>query len=249
MKSTFLRYALASTLCLSTHAAHADIVTIQFGGYLRDILIFDWGTFETVHSLRTDLLGPTMAVNDEFYGTLVIDTSLPLESTDGIVAQYDVAGSSARLSLRNVAGTLEYTSAASRRFWVRNSTPGGGHDAVNYGTDGMTNLGLFSETSFNFIDYSGRGLDSTAIPGDYNLQTFPTSNVVAVFQAPNAPFEVSLNTTITSLQVSVVPEPAAWALLASGLGVFGLGRFGYSRPGGRKIFKNARTTGASSSVV
>lgn len=234
MAHAALRSTLAATvLTFTMAAAHADTVRIEFSGEMTNLGVYDYATSEFTPMTRSDFLGPTLSIGEQFNGYVDIDRSMPVlrKDPEGHWLSYEIMGSATQMHIENTAGTFVFQSIPKLHTYeggvvsVEDVAAGKGTDRVSYRATGSYDTGYSNFVDFRVADPSGTALPDMRLPSSFNLQIFPDSTFSTTWmtvQGPNGGKEFVFTAQITSLQsVSAVPEPATWSALLAGFAVVG----------------------------
>lgn len=214
-----IKALLATTLtALTLSSAHAEFITFEFTATISNILQYDPSLPFLVDSV--DILGSTIQTSETVHGIMTYDTSAPVwtiqKQVPVPVVFYKDMGS---LSL-SFQGGLSFDSRAfaetPQMSMLNNSTTYRGGDGISFSTS--SRIDPEQRASLFLFDQTGTAFDSTALPGNIDLNRFNQRSLSYYFGANEQTIEVS--TTITSLQLlSAVPEPDTYLMMASGLGL------------------------------
>lgn len=199
--------------------ASADIVYFEFTGQVTTILqgAGQSGIETSVNS--TTVVPGSLTIGDTFYGKFGYDTELDavaISADTGIYAPIRTLPATDAYLAFDHSGTA--MAANGLTFISVFNYPGS--DTVVFTPEGSAR----SAFSVLMVDPTGQALSNVAIPLDLDLADFPASRIGIYWDDTTLGQYVRIDSSLTSLtRVSVVPEPATWAMLLAGLGVAAAG--------------------------
>jgi hypothetical protein len=211
---------------LSAGLAHASLVTYNYTVSIASLTEWHPAIGDTKVT-STDYHGFTITVGDIMHGSFTIDTTTPLLSStpsgSGTSNTYNAAAGQNAITAIYNSSAYTINSAdegASTILGTENHAPGQGKDSLYIGT--VRPLGTGGDESFGmeFSDPSGTALADNHLPG--SLSGFTGGIFHSSFTTGQAPHALGLwvDGNVTSFaQVSAVPEPAPYVMLAAGLGL------------------------------
>lgn len=220
MKSSLSAVAF-SLAALVAAPAHADTVSYRFGGTFDSVLqpIDGWQTVPSASSH-----GFVFQPGQTFTGILSYSTDLSK------VHHGDIPGYQAYTGKISISVAVPSTGFA---LQARSSGSGGGAGvADNHPTLGDA-VGFASDVNFHNDDHYLRVEFFDTSNSVFNDLAFPTRLSLADFDSATFQLELPYTTqairvlgSVTSLeQISAVPEPDTWLMLAAGLGLLGWTRY------------------------
>lgn len=179
------------------------------------------GVWDVVDDAGNEL-GGSVAPGTAFSATLLYDDTAPITYSDPTTANYDVGALPFAYTLVTGGFTFAWNGGFTSLDLINaafDTVAGYFEDLV--GAPGLPPFGL-SYATLTLDDPSGTALSSTALAAlPWSLAAWPTADAGIFFDVSdgNPLTYVELAGTITSL--TVVPEPATWALVTGGLALLG----------------------------
>lgn len=215
----FARSLALCALAALPLASQAAIVTYDFSANVSSMFTFQSTANGDVYDHNfssTDVPGVTISMGDRVTGRISYDTSAApapwVQPGSGGMGYPELINT---LTFQFQPSGLQYSGASQySNLFVSINPSGYRFGALNFSTE---DAALHNQGGLNFIDPSSAAPRSLDIPSHINLSDYPIAQVSYYWQSQTGGPDLYVDANISSLtEVSAVPEPSQWLMLAAG---------------------------------
>lgn len=214
----FARNAILLALAALPLVSHAEIVTYDFSAHVSYMFTAqstpDGNVYNDVST--TNVPGVTMSMGDRVTGRISYDTATPaFPGMPPSTGSQGYPGLVKTLTFQFQPSGLQYSGVGMySNLFVMINPNGYQFGSLNFSSE---DAALHNQGGLTFIDPSSAAPHNLDIPAHIHLSDFPIAQVNYFWQSQTGGPDLYVNADINSLtEVSAVPEPSQWMLLAAG---------------------------------